>query len=44
METNLGTVDWMPVLGWVLIILFWMLFILGVVAESARDRFEQMRS
>lgn len=37
METNLGTADWMPVLGWVLIILFWALFILGVVAESARD-------
>lgn len=43
MGTNIGTADWMPVLGWVLIILFWVLFILSVVAEGARDRYEQMR-
>jgi hypothetical protein len=43
METNIGTAGWMPVLGWVLIILFWALFILAVVAESARHRYEQMR-
>jgi hypothetical protein len=36
-----GGWGWMPALGWIFIILFWVLFILGVVAEIGRDRYGQ---
>lgn len=37
----IGDWGWMPALGWIFIVLFWALFILGVVAEIGHDRYEQ---